>query len=74
VVRRALALVLLASGLKLLGVSNAVTGILLATVVVGGSLAWMAVRRSHGFAAVSWPVGRSPEISSVLRGSGTDSA
>lgn len=56
VVRRALALVLLASGLKLLDVSTMATAVVLIVVVVGGSVAWMAVRRSYGFPAVSWPV------------------
>jgi uncharacterized membrane protein YfcA len=54
-VRRALALVLLASGLKLLGAGTTLTGALLAAVVVCGSLAWMAVRRAHGFTPTAWP-------------------
>jgi uncharacterized membrane protein YfcA len=50
-VRRALAFVLLASALKLLNVSNTRTGILLALVLILAPLAWMAVRRRHGFPA-----------------------
>ena len=53
IIRRALTLVLLASGLKLVGVSTtALAWILLVTVVVG-SLAWMQVRRSYGLPALS---------------------
>jgi hypothetical protein len=53
VVRRALALVLIASALKLLNASNA--QLLLALVVVGvaGPLLWMAARRTVGLPA-SW--------------------
>jgi uncharacterized protein len=50
-VRRALAFVLLASALKLLGVSNKGTGIILALVSVIAPLLWMLVRRRHGFPA-----------------------
>jgi uncharacterized protein len=52
-VRRALAFVLLASALKLLNVSNANTGILLALVVVIAPVLWMLVRRRHGFPALA---------------------
>ena len=50
-VRRALAFVLLASALKLLNVSTAHTGIILALILVLAPLAWMLVRRRHGFPA-----------------------
>jgi hypothetical protein len=52
-VRRALALVLVTSGLKLLGVSN--LGILatLGAVVLLGPLVWMVVRRIHGLPALA---------------------
>jgi thiol:disulfide interchange protein len=50
-VRRALAFVLLASALKLLNVSTANTGIILALVLVLAPLAWMLVRHRHGFPA-----------------------
>lgn len=53
IVRRALAFVLLASGLKLLDVSNPVTaGILIGALVVG-PVAWMLIRRHHGFPALA---------------------
>jgi uncharacterized membrane protein YfcA len=50
-VRRALAFVLLASALKLLNVSTMDTGIILALVLLLAPLAWMVVRRRHGFPA-----------------------
>lgn len=53
IVRRALAFVLLASALKLLGVSNQVTGMVLVTSLVVAPLLWMAVRRRHGFPALA---------------------
>ena len=53
VIRRALTLVLIASGLKLVGVGTAQLALILVIVVVGGSLAWMAVRRSYGLPALA---------------------
>jgi uncharacterized membrane protein YfcA len=50
-VRRALALVLLASGLKLLGVSTPVTAIVLVACLVVGPVAWMVARRRNGLPA-----------------------
>jgi uncharacterized membrane protein YfcA len=50
-VRRALALVLLASALKLLELSNAAMVAVLAVVVVVGPLLWMAARVRHGLPA-----------------------
>ncbi|HEU5265743.1 MAG TPA: sulfite exporter TauE/SafE family protein [Jatrophihabitans sp.] len=52
-IRRALAFVLLASALKLLGVSTAVTGVVLGALLVLAGPIWMALRRAHGFPA--WP-------------------
>lgn len=52
-IRRALAFVLLASGLKLLGVGNVETAIILLTALVGGPLVWMSIRRRHGFPALA---------------------
>jgi uncharacterized protein len=52
-VRRALAIVLVASGLRLLGVPNAVSAVVVAILVVAGPLLWMTVRRRHGFPALS---------------------
>ncbi len=53
VVRRALAFVLLASGLKLLDVPNAPTAVVLLAVLFLGSLLWMSIRRRHGFPALA---------------------
>jgi uncharacterized membrane protein YfcA len=52
-VRRALALVLLASGLKLLGVSNVIMVAVLVAVVLIGPPAWMLARRRHGMPATA---------------------
>ncbi len=52
-VRRMLAFVLLASGLKLLGVSNAAAGITLVLVLIFAPILWMLVRRRHGFPALA---------------------
>jgi uncharacterized protein len=53
IVRRALALVLLASGLKLIGVPNDQLGLLLAAAAVFGTTGWMLARRAAGL-PVSW--------------------
>jgi uncharacterized membrane protein YfcA len=53
-IRRALAFVLLASALKLLGVGNLGTGLILAAVLALAPLVWMLLRRRHGFAALPW--------------------
>jgi hypothetical protein len=53
VVRRALALVLIASGLKLLDASNGQLLLALVLVGVAGPLLWMAARRTVGLPA-SW--------------------
>ena len=52
-VRRALAFVLLASSLKLLGVPTLQTGIVLAVLALAAPVAWMLVRRRHGFPALA---------------------
>jgi uncharacterized membrane protein YfcA len=52
-VRRALTLVLLTSGLKLLGVSNLGVLVALGAVVVFGPTVWMVLRRSHGLPALA---------------------
>ena len=52
-VRRALAFVLLASALKLLNVSTPHTGIILALLLLFAPVAWMLVRRRHGFPAIA---------------------
>ncbi|MBB2985690.1 sulfite exporter TauE/SafE family protein [Terracoccus luteus] len=48
-VRRALAFVLLASALKLLGVPTLTTGIVLVVVLLAAPLVWFVVRRHYGF-------------------------
>jgi len=53
-VRRALAIVLLVAGLKLLGVSNTWTLIALATAFIGGTLAWGLIRHQLGFSFFIW--------------------
>ena len=53
IIRRALTLVLLASGLKLVGVGTAQLAWILAAVIVVGSLSWMAIRRSYGLPALA---------------------
>jgi uncharacterized protein len=55
VIRRALAIVLLASGLKLLDVSNEATIAILAVVLVAGPLLWMLARRRLGLPAFAGP-------------------
>lgn len=52
-IRRALAFVLLASALKLLGVGTVVTGVLLVAAAVLAGPVWMLLRHRHGFPA--WP-------------------
>jgi len=54
-VRRALALVLLASGLKLLGVSNVALGWTLLTVLLLGPPLWAWVRVNHGLPPLARP-------------------
>lgn len=53
IVRRALAFVLLASGLKLLDVPNFETGVVLLVFAVCGPFVWMIIRRRHGFPALA---------------------
>ncbi len=52
-VRRALAFVLLASSLKLLGASNQSTVLVLSTSLIMAPVVWMVVRRRHGFTALA---------------------
>lgn len=52
-VRRILAFVLFASSLKLLEVSNALTGVILTIALLVGPVIWFAVRRHHGFPALA---------------------
>jgi uncharacterized protein len=52
-IRRALAFVLLASALKLLGVDTLITAVALIVVAGMAGPVWMLLRRRHGFPA--WP-------------------
>lgn len=52
-VRRALAFVLFASALKMLGVSTTITGVSLLLVLLVAPPLWMLVRRSHGLPALA---------------------
>jgi uncharacterized protein len=52
-VRRALAIVLAATGLRLLGIPTPVTAVVILFLLVAGPLLWMTVRRHHGFPALS---------------------
>jgi hypothetical protein len=51
-IRRALAFVLLASALRLLGASNILTAGLLVALILLAPPAWMLLRRRHGFPAL----------------------
>ncbi|MFI8774908.1 sulfite exporter TauE/SafE family protein [Gordonia sp. NPDC062954] len=53
-VRRALALVLLTAGLKMLGVSNLFTLVGLGVALVAGTVGWMLVRTRYGLKATNW--------------------
>jgi uncharacterized membrane protein YfcA len=53
-VRRVLGFVLLASGLKLLGISTTDTGLILLIVLIFVPVLWMIVRRRHGYPALAW--------------------
>lgn len=52
-IRRALVVVLIASGLKMFGLEPVTIGWLTVALVVGGSLAWMAARRFRGLPALA---------------------
>ena len=51
-IRRVLAFVLLAAGLKLFNISNVETGIILLVALIGAPFTWMAIRRHYGFPAL----------------------
>lgn len=61
-VRRALAFVLLASSLKLLGVPTVQTGVALAVLALAAPVVWMLVRRRHGFPALASRRERRPAL------------
>jgi len=52
-IRRALALVLLASALKLLHVPNEMVGVVVVVALVAGTLGWMVLRRINGLPALA---------------------
>ena len=60
-VRRALSLVLLASGLKLVGVGTPLIVAAISAFVIIGPFLWMAARKRHGLPAVGRQAGRAPE-------------
>ncbi|GAA2030730.1 sulfite exporter TauE/SafE family protein [Pseudokineococcus marinus] len=62
IVRRALAFVLLASALKLLGVPTVTTGLVLVVVALVAPLVWMQVRRRHGLPALASRERRPAEV------------
>jgi uncharacterized membrane protein YfcA len=62
IVRRVLAFVLLASALKLLGVPTVQTGVVLAVMALAAPVAWMLVRRRHGFPALAMRRERRPAL------------
>jgi uncharacterized membrane protein YfcA len=53
-IRRALAFVLLASALKLLGAGAVLTVVVLAALVGSAGPVWMVLRHAHGFPALPW--------------------
>ncbi|WP_253907876.1 sulfite exporter TauE/SafE family protein [Arthrobacter sp. H20] len=53
-VRRALAFVLLASALKMLGVDNVTTGVILVAALLLAPVLWMYLRRRYGFPALAY--------------------
>lgn len=57
-VRRALAFILLASALKMLGVGNTETAVILLVALVVAPALWMLVRRRHGFPALATVEGK----------------
>jgi uncharacterized membrane protein YfcA len=65
-IRRALAFVLLASALKLLGASTPVTGLVLLMLLVLAGPAWMVLRHAHGFPA--WPRRERPVLADPAAG------
>jgi len=58
-IRKALAVVLTASGLKLLGVGNVAMISVLGAIMLAGPLLWMWARRSHGLPALAFRESRS---------------
>jgi uncharacterized membrane protein YfcA len=65
-IRRALAFVLLASALKLLGATTTLTIVVLVAIVALSGPVWMALRHAHGLPA--WPVRDSPTPAELATG------
>lgn len=65
-VRRALAIVLLASGLKMLGTPDAATGVALATMLLVCPLIWMLIRKRYGFPALATTEARRRKASPLV--------
>ncbi|MCQ9163633.1 sulfite exporter TauE/SafE family protein [Arthrobacter sp. STN4] len=68
IIRRALAFVLLASGLKMLDFPDQATAIALALLLLAAPLAWMAVRRRHGLPALATTENRRRRAAAVGTG------
>jgi hypothetical protein len=66
-IRRALAFVLLASALKLLGVDTLLTGVVLIVLAALAGPIWMFLRHRQGFPA--WPRNEDPEVRARVRAS-----
>jgi uncharacterized protein len=66
-IRRALAFVLLASALKLLGVDTLLTGVILIVLAALAGPIWMLLRHRQGFPA--WPANEDPEVRARVRAS-----
>ena len=66
-IRRALAFVLLASALKLLGVDTTITAIVLIALAAAAGPIWMLLRRRKGFPA--WPAHEDPEVRAQVKAS-----
>jgi uncharacterized membrane protein YfcA len=66
-IRRALAFVLLASALKLLGVDTVITGVVLIVLAALVGPIWMLLRHRQGFPA--WPAHEDPEVRAKMKAS-----
>jgi len=67
IIRRALTLVLIASGLKLVGVGTTQLAWVLGVTVVVGSLTWMGIRRAYGLPALAHFEPRGAKASAAAR-------
>ena len=67
IVRRALALVLLVAGFKMLGASNEATLIALVVALVAGTIGWMYLRTRQGLRPMAWQDRRQAELEGAHR-------